>query len=379
MIGGLGCCALSLLAQTTDSQTAGESNKSWTVTSDLKGNNVNPTRVIESHSQNGNRTLDTKSVLREVAGHFEPYQDIENETLQLDATTIRTTTRSYSRDFDGRRQLLQVTEEEKRTLPGGDSNVISITSNPDVNGRLQPIQRDIVETRRIGVDVEETKTTVMLLTTNGLAPVLKTDEVRRRIGNDTVESTKTTLLPDGDGRWQVNEVRKATIRQEGTSHTSEERVSRLDSEGKLGEVSRVVNKESESISGEKRSTAETYSIDVPGTTRDGSLHLIERKTSTERSSSTGERATEQKVEQINPGDPDAGLGVSVMVDGRMVPGPSGEQSMVTIRARDSNGRFGIVSVDTTKADRIPTIQIQPTPSEQPKNSANASCLPPSCL
>src|SRR5215469_15293640 len=140
MIGGLGCCALSLLAQTTDSQTAGESNKSWTVTSDLKGNNVNPTRVIESHSQNGNRTLDTKSVLREVDGHFEPYQDIENETLQLDATTIRTTTRSYSRDFDGRKELLQVTEEEKRTLPGGDSNVVRITSNADLNGRLQPVQ-----------------------------------------------------------------------------------------------------------------------------------------------------------------------------------------------------------------------------------------------
>ena len=88
--------------------------------------------------------------------------------------------------------------------------------------------------------------------------------------------------------------------------TTEERVSRLDSEGKLGEVSRVVSQESESTSGEKRSVVETYSIDVPGTTRDGSLHLVERKTSTESSSSTGERATEQKVEQTNPGDPALG-------------------------------------------------------------------------
>jgi len=57
--------------------------------------------------------------------------------------------------------------------------------------------------------------------------------------------------------------------------------------------------------------------------------------------------------------------VSVLVDGKIVPEPSGEQSTVTIRARDSNGSFGIVSVDTTKADRIPTVQIQQTPAEKP--------------
>ena len=110
---------------------------------------------------------------------------------------------------------------------------------------------------------------------------------------------------------------------------------------------------------------ETYSIDVPGTTRDGGLHLVERKTSAERSNSTGERATEQRVEQIDPGDPASGLRVSVLVDGKLVPEPSGEQSTVIIEARDSNGHFGIVSVDTTKADRIPTVQIQQTPAEKP--------------
>ena len=141
---------------------------------------------------------------------------------------------------------------------------------------------------------------------------------------------------------------------------------RTDSEGKLSQVSREVSQESESTSGEKRSVVETYSIDVPGTSRDGSLHLVERKTSTKSSSSTGERATEQKVEQTDPGDPGSGLRVSVVADGRMVPGPSGEQSTVTIRARDSNGNLGIVSVDTTKADRIPTIQVQQTPAEKPQ-------------
>ena len=368
MIGGLCCCALSLLAQTSDSTMTDQRNNTWTATTDSKGNNLNPTRIIERHSQTGNRTLDERSVqVRGSGGHFEPYQDIERETLQVDATTRRTTTRTFSRDVNGRKTLVQITEEEKHTLPGGDSNAIRITSNPDVNGKLQAVQRDIVETKRASTDVEETKTTVMLPSVNGgLAPAFKTHELRKRSANNTIESQKTTLLPDGAGNWQANEVRQVTTSQEGTNRTTEERVSRLDSKSKLGEVSHVVSTESEGSSGEKRNVVETYSIDVPGTTRDGSQHLVERKISTESSSSTGARTTNQQVEQINPGEPGAGLRISVLVDGRMVPGSSGEQSRVTIRERDLNGDVGIVSVDTTKSDRIPTIQVQRTPDEKRK-------------
>jgi hypothetical protein len=230
----------------------------------------------------------------------------------------------------------------------------------------KPVQREIVETKKLGKDLEETNTTVMLPSVNGgLAPAFKTCELSKRAANDTVETEKTTWLRDVNGEWQLSEIRQNTTTQEATDRRIEEKVFRPDADGKLGQISRVVSKESESTPGEKRSVVETYSIDVPGTTQDGSLHLVERKTTTESLSSTGERATEPKVEQTNPGDPGPGLHMSVLVNGRMVPGPSGEQSTVTIRARDSNGNFGIVSVDTTKADRIPTIQVRQTPAEKP--------------
>jgi len=368
VIGACSCFGLNLFAQTFESQTAAKPNNSWTVTTDSKSDNLiperSPVRIVESHSQNGNRTLDKRSVdIRGTDGHFEPYQDIEKETLTVDASTVRTTMRTFARDVNGGKALVQVTEEEKHTLPGDDSNILRVTYNPDVNGRLQPVQREIVETKKIGKDLEETNTTVMLPSVNGgLAPAFKTHELRKRAANDTVETEKTTWLPDVNGNWQLSEIRQSIATQEAKDRKIEKRVFRPDAEGKLGQISRVVSQESESTSGEKRSAVETYSIDVPGTTRDGSLHLVERKTSTESSSSTGERATEQKVEQTNPGDPGSSLRVSVLVDGRMVPGPSGEQSTVTIRARDSNGNVGIVSVDTTKADRIHTIQVQQTPA-----------------
>ena len=368
---GTYCLCPNAFAQTSDSRTAEEPTSSWTATTDLKSDDLLPqripVRIIESHSQNGNRTLNKRSVeIRGTDGHFEPYQDIERETITVDAFTVKTTMRTYARDVNGMTALVQVTEEEKHILPGDDSNIVRVTYNPDVNGRLQPVQREIVETKKAGKDLEETNTTVLLTNINGgLAPAFKTHELRKRGANDTVETEKTTWLPDVNGKWQLSEIRHNIATQGAKDRSIEERASRPDAEGKLGQISRVLSHETESTSGDKRSVVETYSIDVPGTTRDGSLHLVDRKTSTESSSSTGERATEQKVEQINPGDPGSGLRVSVLVDGKIVPELSGEQSTVTIRARDSNGSFGIVSVDMTKADRIPTVQIQQTPAQKP--------------
>jgi hypothetical protein len=371
MIGGLCCCALGLVAQTSDSRTAEEPTNSWTATTDLKSDDLLPeripVRIIESHSENGNRTLAKRSVeIRGTDGHFEPYQDIERETLTVDTSTEKTTMRTFARDVNGKQSLVQVTEEEKHILPGDDSNMVRVTYNPDVNGRLQAVQREIVETKKIGTDLEETNTTVMLTNINGgLAPAFKTRELRKRAANDTVETEKLTWLPDVNGKWQLSEIRHNIATQGAKDRSIEEKVSRPDAEGRLSQISRVVSQETESTSGERRSVVETYSIDVPGTTRDSSLHLVERKTSTESSSSSGERETEQRIEQINPGDLGSGPRVSVLVDGKIVPELSGEQSTVTIRARDSNGNFGIVSVDTTKADRIPTVQIQQTPAQRP--------------
>ena len=371
VIAGLCCCALSLFSQTSDGVTADQQNSPWTATTDLKSGDLLstriPVRITENHTQNGDRTVDERSVqIRGVDGHLAPYQEIETETLQVNSTTVRTTIRTFGRDVNGAKSLIQVTEEERRTLSGGGLNVLRITSNPDVNGKLQPVQHELVETKAISNDAEETNTTVMLPNINGgLAPTLKTRELRKRRADGTTESEKTTLLADGAGKWQLSETRQVITRQEGTNRIAEERVFQRNAEGKMAEISRVVTK-AENGNGETRETTETHSLDVPGGTRDGSLHLVEFTTTTQRTTDTGEQITEEKVEQPNPGEPSAGLRVSILRNNKMVPGPSGEQSVATIRTRDTNGSFGIVSVDTTNSDRLPTIQIQQTTSAAPK-------------
>jgi hypothetical protein len=363
------CSPLTLWAQTSDSQAgdADSANKSWNVTTESQGSSVNPTRTLKSHTQSGSRTVDNQSVQRRGAnGDFEPYQDIEKTTVQVSPTTVRTTTRTFGRDSDGAKTLVQVTEEEARSLPGGGSNVVRTTSNPDANGRLQVVQRQIEETKKIGKDAEETKKTVMLPSINGdLAPAMKTQERRERSSNDTVISQKTTLVDDGNGKWQVGEIRQTTTRQDGNDRTTEERVSRPDADGKLGEISRTVTKDSENAPGEKRNTVETYSVDVPGSARDGSLHLVERATTAQTTSSTGQQTTARQVERADPGNPDSGLQVSIVTNDTVRPGSSGARATQTIQLRDSNGNFEVVSVDTSKSDNTHAVQVQIAPSAKP--------------
>jgi hypothetical protein len=72
------------------------------------------------------------------------------------------------------------------------------------------------------------------------------------------------------------------------------------------------------------------------------------------------------VEQANPGDPGSGLRVTTVTIDTVRPGASGAQATRTVEARDANGNFGVVSVDTKKSDNIHAIQVQIAPSEPSK-------------
>ncbi len=357
---------VALWAQAPNSQ-SDAANTNWTSTTESRNGDADPIRTVESHSQSGNRTLDRQSVERRGDdGGFAPYQDIEKETVQVDADTVRTTTRTFTRDPDGAKQLVEVVEEEEHTA-GADSTVVRSTSDPDVNGNLQLIRRQTEQTTKTSPNVEEIKTTVQLPDINGgLAAAVKVEERREQGANGAVESQKTTLLPDGAGNWQVGEIWRTTIAQEGDHRTTDEQVFLPDSEGKIGEVSRTVTNATESGSGEKRDTVETYSINIPGAVADGRLHLVERDITAQQTNATGQQVTQQQVEQANPGDPGSGLQVVTVTIDTVRPGASGAQATRTIQARDANGSFPVISVDTTKSDNIHAVQVQIAPSDAPK-------------
>ncbi len=366
------CCSLALWAQNSqsDNSPSNAANRSWTATTESQRQNEDPMRTIESHAQSGNRTFDKQSIERRGSdGLFVPYQEIEKETVQVDPSTVRTITRTFDRNANGVNTLVGVVEEEKRTTAAGDSNIVRTTSTPDVNGSLRLTQRQIEETKKISPNVEETQTTVMLPSVNGgLAPTEKVKERREEGANGTVQSEKTTLLPDGAGKWQVSEIKRTTMTQAGDNNLTSQQVSVPDSEGNMGVVSRTVSNATVIAPEEKHDTVETYSINVPGAVGDGALHLFQRATTNQRTSSTGQQVTQQQVEQSNAGDPSSGLQVTTVTIDTVNPSASGAQATRTVQARDANGSFPVIAVDTTKSDNIHAVQVQIAPGEKPKDA-----------
>jgi len=320
------------------------------------------TRTVESHTKTGNQTVDKQTVEIQRSGSYEPYQDIERETTQVDASTTRTTVRTYGRDSNGHRVLTQVTDEEKHDQPDGGSKVVRSTSNPDANGRLSVVQRQEEDTAKLGKNVEETKTTTFLPGVDGgLVPSLQTQERREHVDDHTVKFEKSTSLSDGAGKWQVGERKDGTITDDGKNRTSEEHVARDDGSGNLAEVSRTVGRESRDGSGSTQNVVETYSKDIPGASSDGTMHLVQRTTTNRDSSKAGEN-TQQRTEQVNLGNPNAPLQVTVGSTGSEQTAVAGTTGTNTVEARDADGRLRVVSVDMSKSDKTPAVEVQIAPA-----------------
>jgi|HubBroStandDraft_6_1064221.scaffolds.fasta_scaffold00297_16 hypothetical protein len=343
-----------------------DTNESWTVTRQTSVDDTNPLRTTESHAKSGNQSLDKQTVeVPGLNGRYQPDYETDKETVQVDATTTRTVVRTYRWDVNGQRNLLQVTEEEARSSAGGDAQVVRTTSNSDGNGNLQVVQREVADTRETSPDAQETNTTIYLPDVNGgLTPHVQTRELQKRSADHRVEVNKTMLHPDSHGNWEVSAVRESTIKEGGKSRTSEERISRPDSDGRLSDVSRTIGEETEASAGEKSNTSETYSTYVPGLAPDGSLHLNWRVTTVQKTDSGG-KTTEQQVKQPNPDDPNGGLQVSTRTKYIVRYDASGTQQTKTIQVRDINGTFNVVSVETRKSDEVPAEQVPIAPSDKP--------------
>jgi len=345
-------------------------DESWTTTKDTTIANANPSRTRESHTKSGNRTIDKQTF--EVLGpdgRYQTFSETEVETVRTDPATTRTVVRTYVPDGNGKRKLVRATEEEARTTANGDAHVVRETSAADasaadVNGSLQVVQREVTDTRNVSPDVEETKSTVYQPdSSGGFAQTQQTQELKTRKADDSVEVKKKTLLRDGNGNWGVSEVAEKTIEHDGKNRITEERVSQADSEGRLSESSRTVSTESETTTGEKRKTVETYSNYAPGYA-DSSLHLNWRVTTIQKKDSRGE-VTEEQVEEPNWGNPSDSPRVTARTKYVVEYTLSGTHQTKTVEARDGGGNFSVVSVETQKSDQAPPTQKPTPPADKP--------------
>lgn len=352
--------------------------RSWTSSDQQQSpsGSWNPTRTRTTHTENSGRTVEMQSLERlGPDGRYVPYLDTQKETIRVNATTTRTIERTFVRNPDGGKQLMQVTEEENRTLSGGEQKMVRTTSNPDVNGQLQVVRREMQDTRQTGPDSQQISTTVLSPDINGgLAPSLKAEEHRVR-SNDTVQYRQSTLLPDGNGNWQLSEVREGIIKESSKEKTKvqEENVLRPGSDGKLALSERTVTKESGDGPGEKRQTVENYSTQVPGGFGDGSLQLNQRVTTVHQARPQGGESTMQQVEQRNPAAPTEAPRLTQRAIDIVRPTLSGVRDQTrTTQSLDANGNLGVVWIDTRQVSGSPTIQVDTKNNNRPTVQVNTT-------
>ena len=352
-------------AQTTSDSGQKTDNQSWTATGEQRSpaGYSNPIRTVNSHTVRDGRTVDKQQLQRlGPDGRYEPYVDTEKEEVHVDANTLRKVQRTYSRGLDGQKILVQVTEEETKTLPDGQQRLLRSTSNPDTNGRLKVVQQELQQTRQASPGVQVTKTTVMTSDMDGnLAPTKQIEQRQTKKDSHTLEFHASTLVPDGNGGWQVSEVREGVVTEaDDKSRTKDERLLQPDANGTLMLVGRTISKETGNNSGEQRQTVEDYSTNVPGGSGDGSLQLNQRTTKVRRDRG-GKQVTEQQVEQTNPADPSQPLRLTQKTIDIVSPKPGGNRSETrTVESLNVNGDLGVVWVDTSNVQTAPAVQVDMT-------------------
>lgn len=342
-------------------QTGSTSDQTRNTTTQDSTSNTNPSRTTESHTKSGNRTVDKKTV--EVIGpdgHYQPYSEVETESIQEGGGTTRTVTRTYNPGVDGGRQLSQVTEVETKDSGDGGSRSVQTTSNPDADGRLHVVGREITTKKKNG-ESENSQTTVYLPNVSGqLAPSMQVSVQQRKASDGTVDSTKTTSMPDANGGWQVYEVRNQKVQGTSEDRTTESITSQRDYLGNVSPVSQTVSKQTKA-GGQETTTTDTSSVDVPGSTRDQALHPT-KKSTTIRKMQPGRTNTDQQDQEL--GSATVGPGTSTETKGVVITGISGIQETNSTAVQYPEGHPDVVSVQTSNSDRGQSVQVEAQPSKE---------------
>jgi hypothetical protein len=298
-------------------------------------------------------------------GEYQPYSDIETESVQESPTATRSIVRTYNPGANGQKQLTQVTEENSQVLGDGKANVVKTTSNPDANGNFNVVEREVTDTTK-SPESQDTHTTVYLIDISGkLAASMQIREKQERGVNGNIEAKKTTFLPDPNGNWQIHEVGERTVKNDdGQNRITDDRVSRRDFEGNVSPVSQVITKIAQSDK-ESSQTMNTYSVDVPGMTRENTLRPVQQAATVEKQR-PDQKTTEQLVQQLDPGDPAAGLSTSVKTTDIVVVGNSSTKETITVTAQYPDGYPSVVSVETRESKQVPASQLPIAPSTTPR-------------
>jgi hypothetical protein len=339
-----------LLAQDNSAQ---EQDKSWSKSTDLNAAGVVPTRVRESHQNINGRTVDTRVLEKQsVNGGWEPYDETETETIQVDRNTVRVVERRFGRNPDGSRTVTGVSEEQRQRAENGRETSVRTVSAPDVNGNFAVTQKVTSEAVKTGPDTQQVTTTVMTPSVNGgLAVSSRKQRVEQQDKSGNTSFRESTQERSVNGDFVTGEVREGVVQQNADkSSKAEQRVSRADINGNMSVTERTVTNEWQAGPGDRRQEIQVFS-QAPGSSTGSPLQIVRQVTGASRSNASGDQISERHVQQLRPGLPDEGLGTTqVVVDFSQPTGVTTRQENQSVQT-NQGGAGIVISLSSQKTEQ----------------------------
>lgn len=342
---------LSMPATAQNATPDNQGPSSWIKATDVNASGLVPTRIRETHQEVNGRVIDTRTVEKlSVNGGYEPYDEIETESIQIDKSTVRVIQRRFGRNPDGSRTLITISEEQRSSTPDGRQKAVRTVSAPDLNGSFSVTQRVVSETVRSSPDTQQTTTTVMLPDVNGGFTVgSQTQRIEQQDQSGNTYFRESTQVPTVNGGLMTGEVIDGSVQKTGDkSSKREERISRSDINGGMSVTQHTVTREWESAPGNRHQETQVFS-QAPGSSTGNPLQVTQKATTEVRSDPGGGKISQQQLQQLRPGLPDEGISTTqIVVDISRPAGSGATEEKQTVHTMEAGGTGPVVTISSEK-------------------------------
>lgn len=273
---------------------------------------------------------------------LDPRIQVEEEVIQSGPNSRQIKRRVYELDETGSRRLVEQVLEVQTTHPDGRQDAERTVSQPDLNGRLNVVEKRTQQTRPTGAGAFQTESTLYSRGGGGaLEPFQFIRQTERKLGEHRVETQRTHYTIGGNQNWEAIEQRRSVSRSGAAGEwTSQEEIFRREYSTELSLSERSASREWKDGQGRLHRTTEIHQSDPAGR-----LTLDRRiRTTLEEVAEGGTRAVHE-IERRNPVAPMESLQlferrVETLED--LTSG--GERRRVEVQGRDASGRLESVLV-----------------------------------